>query len=78
MNRREFLARTLALGLAPLIPLPAVQQSIFCKPSRFIGKTYELEPTLMKVDAKTYMVEFFAYETLGGSIGAIPCRDAVL
>jgi hypothetical protein len=36
---------------------------------KFIGKNYELEPTTMYIRREAYFLEFFAYETLGGSIG---------
>jgi hypothetical protein len=36
---------------------------------RFIGKSYLLEDTTMHIKREAYMLEFFAYETLGGSIG---------
>jgi len=36
---------------------------------RFIGKSYLLEDTTMHVKREAYMLEFFAYETIGGAIG---------
>lgn len=36
---------------------------------RFIGKVYQLEDTVLYVRREAYMLEFFGYETLGGSIG---------
>jgi hypothetical protein len=36
---------------------------------KFIGKSYVLEDTTMYVRREAYMLEFFAYETLGGTIG---------
>jgi len=36
---------------------------------RFIGKSYLLEDTTMHIKREAYMIEFFAYETIGGSIG---------
>lgn len=36
---------------------------------KFIGKSYILEDTTMYIRREAYMLEFFAYETLGGSIG---------
>jgi len=36
---------------------------------RFIGKSYLLEDTTMHVKREAFMIEFFCYETLGGSIG---------
>lgn len=35
----------------------------------FIGKSYELEATTMYIKREAFMLEFFAYETLGGAIG---------
>jgi len=36
---------------------------------KFIGKSYILEDTTMYIRREAYMLEFFAYETLGGAIG---------
>lgn len=36
---------------------------------KFIGKAYMLEDTTMYIKREFYLLEFFAYETLGGSIG---------
>ena len=36
---------------------------------RFIGKSYLLEDTTMHIKREAFMIEFFAYETIGGSIG---------
>jgi hypothetical protein len=36
---------------------------------RFIGKSFLLEDTTMHVKREAYMIEFFSYETIGGSIG---------
>jgi hypothetical protein len=36
---------------------------------KFIGKNYVLEDTTMYIRREAYMLEFFAYETLGGTIG---------
>jgi hypothetical protein len=36
---------------------------------KFLGKSFILEDTTLYVDRKAYMLEFFAYETLGGAIG---------
>lgn len=40
---------------------------MFTKPSR-TGKSFILEDTTMYVDTKAFMIEFFAYESIGGSI----------
>ena len=36
---------------------------------KFIGKSYLLEDTTMYIKREAYFIEFFAYESLGGSIG---------
>lgn len=36
---------------------------------KFIGKSYLLEDTTMYIKREAYMLEFFAYETAGGTIG---------
>ncbi len=36
---------------------------------KFIGKNYLLEDTTMYIKREFYMLEFFAYETMGGTIG---------
>lgn len=38
---------------------------------QFIGKSYELEATTMHIKREAFMLEFFAYETCGGSIGNV-------
>lgn len=48
--------------------VPTNTQYQFADP-KFIGKSYELEATTMYIRREAYMLEFFAYETLGGSIG---------
>jgi hypothetical protein len=49
--------------------LVADDRMYFFADPRFIGKSYILEDTTMHVKREAYMIEFFAYETLGGSIG---------
>ena len=49
--------------------LVADDRMYFFADPRFIGKSYVLEDTTMHVKREAYMIEFFAYETLGGSIG---------
>jgi hypothetical protein len=36
---------------------------------KFIGKSYMLEDTTMYIRREAYFIEFFAYESLGGTIG---------
>lgn len=49
-----------------LVPTNTMYQ--FADP-KFIGKSYILEDTTMYIRREAYMLEFFAYETLGGTIG---------
>jgi len=42
---------------------------MFASP-KFIGKNYELEPTTMYIRREAYMLEYFAYQTAGGSFGS--------
>ena len=41
---------------------------MFASP-KFIGKNYELEPTTMYIRREAYMLEYFSYNTQGGSFG---------
>ena len=43
---------------------------MFAEP-KFLGKFYILEDTTMYIDRKAYMLEFFAYESLGSSIANV-------
>lgn len=43
---------------------------LFAEPMK-LGKFFTLEDTTMFIDRKAYMLEFFAYETVGSSIGNI-------
>lgn len=36
---------------------------------KFVGKAFELCPTTMYVKREAFMIEFFSYETIGGSLG---------
>jgi hypothetical protein len=54
---------TIKTGLVPTDSL-----FMFASP-KFIGKNYELEPTTMYIRREAYMLEYFAYETIGGSFG---------
>jgi hypothetical protein len=49
-----------------LVPTSTAYQ--FADP-KFIGKSYVLEDTTMYIRREAYMLEFFAYETMGGTIG---------
>lgn len=48
--------------------VPNDSMYLFADP-KFLGKAYILEDTTMYIERKAFMLEFFAYETLGGSIG---------
>jgi len=48
--------------------VPTNTMYMFADP-KFIGKSYILEDTTMYIRREAYMIEFFAYETLGGTIG---------
>jgi len=49
-----------------LVPTDAL--FMFASP-KFIGKNYELEPTTLYIRREAYMLEYFAYQTSGGSFG---------
>lgn len=49
-----------------LVPTNTMYQ--FADP-KFIGKSFILEDTTMYIRREAYMLEFFAYETMGGTIG---------
>lgn len=49
-----------------LVPTNTMYQ--FADP-KFIGKSFELEPPTMYIRREAYLLEFFAYELLGGAIG---------
>lgn len=51
-----------------LVPDDNVYQ--FCEPNK-TGKFYLLQDTVLYVDRKFYMIEFFGYEVLGGAIGNV-------
>jgi hypothetical protein len=48
--------------------VPTDSMYLFADP-KFMGKSYILEDTTMYIERKAFMLEFFAYETLGGAIG---------
>jgi len=64
---QEFMGKqwiiTIKKGLVPTNTI-----YMFADP-KFIGKSYILEDTTMYIRREAYMLEFFAYETCGGSIG---------
>ena len=65
-TRRGFLAALIggavAAVAAPLLPKPVPR-------SKWISGTCELQDTRMSIRREAYMLEFFAYETTGASIG---------
>lgn len=64
---REFLnARWIISIKRDLIPDDSI--FMFSDP-KFIGKSYLLEDTTMYIKREAYLLEFFAYETMGGTIG---------
>lgn len=66
-SEQEFMnARWIISIKRDLIPDNTIFQ--FADP-KFIGKSFLLEDTTMYIKREAYMLEFFAYETLGGSIG---------
>lgn len=48
--------------------VPDDSMFMFADP-KFLGKSYMLEDTTMYIRREAYMLEFFAYETTGGSLG---------
>ena len=48
--------------------VPTNETYMFSDP-KFIGKHYQLEDTTMYIRREAYMLEFFAYETSGGTLG---------
>lgn len=48
--------------------IPDDSMFMFSSP-KFIGKSYELEPTTMYIRREAFMLEYFAYQTGGGSFG---------
>jgi hypothetical protein len=66
---REFLgARWIITIKRDLVPDNTI--FLFAEP-KFMGKFFILEDTTMYIDRKAYMLEFFAYETIGSAIANI-------
>ena len=66
---REFLgARWIITIKRDLVPDSTI--FLFAEP-KFLGKFFVLEDTTMYVDRKAFMLEFFAYESLGSSIANV-------
>ena len=64
---REFMGVTWIITIKKGL-VPTNTMYMFADP-KFIGKSYVLEDTTMYIRREAYMLEFFAYETMGGSIG---------
>lgn len=66
-TRKKYMGKELIITIKKgLVPTNTMYH--FADPA-FIGKNYILEDTTMYVKREAYMLEFFAYETLGGAIG---------
>lgn len=66
-SRQEFLGVKWIITIKKgLVPTNTMYQ--FADP-KFIGKSFVLEDTTMYIRREAYMLEFFAYETMGGTIG---------
>lgn len=66
-------AETELLGLKIIITIkqdlvPTNRVYMLADP-KFIGKSFELEATTLYVKREAYMLEYFAYETIGGGFG---------
>jgi hypothetical protein len=66
-SEQEFMnARWIITIKRDLVPDDSIY--MFADP-KFIGKSYLLEDTTMYIKREAYLLEFFAYETTGGTIG---------
>ena len=64
-TKAEFMGKSLIITIKKgLVPTNRIYQ--FADP-KFIGKSYVLEDTTMFIERKAYMIEFFAYETIGAT-----------
>ena len=64
---QEFMGKTWIVTIKKgLVPTNTIY--MFADP-KFIGKSYVLEDTTMYIRREAFMLEFFAYETMGGSLG---------
>lgn len=66
-TEQNFMGKTWIITIKKNL-VPTNTMYMFADP-KFIGKSYTLEDTTMYIRREAYMLEFFAYETLGGSIG---------
>lgn len=69
MTEEEFLGKRWIVTIKrDLVPDDTVY--MFADP-KFIGKNFLLEDTTMFIKREAFMLEFFAYETIGGAIGHV-------
>lgn len=66
-TQTEFMGKTWIITIKKGL-IPTNSLFMFSDP-KFIGKSYVLEDTTMYIRREAFMLEFFAYETMGGSIG---------
>jgi len=66
-TQTEFMGKTWIITIKKGL-VPTNTMYMFSDP-KFIGKSYVLEDTTMYIRREAFMLEFFAYETMGGSIG---------
>jgi hypothetical protein len=64
---QEFMGKTWIITIKKSL-VPTNTLYFFADP-KFIGKSYTLEDVTMYIRRESYLLEFFAYETLGGSLG---------
>ena len=64
---QEFMGKTWVITIKKNL-VPTNTMYMFADP-KFIGKSYTLEDVTLYIKREAFMLEFFAYETLGGSIG---------
>lgn len=73
LNRRQMLQASLAVLAGAALPssLPVSEPSPITVPSivepKRVGKTFALEETIMYVPKESFLIEFFAYESPGGT-----------
>jgi len=68
MERKWFGVRVLITIKRDLVP---DNTAFFFAEPKFFGKFFVLEDTTMYIDRKAFMLEFFAWETIGCSIGNV-------
>lgn len=63
----EFMGKTWVITIKKNL-VPTSSMYMFADP-KFIGKSYELEATSLYIRREAFLLEFFAWETIGGAIG---------